>query len=292
MLPELLLASSPAASPALHERVRAIAAAEPAPRRRLPRRRVALAGGLAVVLAAAAAGLAVGLSGRGSSQVHFGPGVVHAVDGAARTGSAGTTLAPAVLPTTPGRLQDYRVHLQLQVPNAAVLSDRTKQAMRIARRLGGVVTKADLSSHGRGGTALIVLRVPIGRVQEAIGALSALGRIVNQHVVVTDAERRIETLRKQVQGSTGTARQTAQAQLERELRKARLSTIAVELRTPPAPVPAPPRKESTVVQILETEGRIALYAALIGGPILLLGAALWLVVRALRRRSERLLLGT
>lgn len=293
MLPELLLAARPAASPALRERVRAIGEAEPAPRRRLPRRRIALAGGLAVVLAAAASGLAVGLSGHGSGVAQHGDLSVRSADATPGQGVVGQhVLGPAVLPTTPGRLQDYRAHLQLQVPNASALSDRTKRAMRIARQLGGVVTRVDLSSHGRSGTALIVLRVPIGRVQDAIGKLSALGRIVNQHVVIVDAERRIETLRKQVQDSTGAARQTAQAQLERELRKARLSTVAVGLRTPPAPAPALPHRESTVARILEAEGRIALYTTLIAGPILLAGAAIWLVVRALRRRSVRRLLET
>ncbi len=291
MLPELLLVARPAASPALRERVRAIGAAEPAPRRRLPRRRLALASGLAVVLVAVAAGLAVGLSGRSSSQVHWGPTVVQGNFGAA-SGPVRQVLAPAVIPTAPGRLQDYRAHMELQVRNAAALSDRTKQATQIARRLGGVVTKVDLTSHGASGTALIVMRIPIGRVESAIGELSALGRIVDQHVVITDVERRIETLRKQVQGSTGTARETAQARLERELRKARLSTVALGLRTPPAPAPAPPHRESTAVGILEAEGRTALYAVLVAGPILLLGAAVWLVVRALRRRSERQLLET
>jgi len=289
MLPELLLAARPAASPALRERVRAIGVAEPVPRRRLPRRRLALASGLAVVLAAGAAGLAVGLTGRSSGQVHYGAAVVHGVSsGAVRQ----PDLAPAVIPTTPGRLQDYRAHLELQVADAAALSDRTKRAARIAHRLGGVVTKVDLASHGRSGTALIVMRIPIGRVQAAIGALGALGRIVNQHVVITDAERRIDTLRKQVQDSTGTARQVAEARLERELRKARLSTVAVGLRTPPAPAPAPPHRESTAVRILEAEGRIGLYAVLVAGPILLLAAAAWLVARVLRRRSERRLLET
>jgi hypothetical protein len=289
MLPELLLAARPAASPALRRRVGAIGAAAPAPRRRLPRRRLALGAGLAVVLVAAAAGLTVGLTGRSSSQVHWGPTIVH--------GSAGSTLgpvtralAPAVIATTPGRLQDYRARMELQVPTSAALSDRTKRAMRIARGLGGVVTKVDLGSHGQSGTALIVMRIPIGRIQVAIGELAALGRIVGQHVVITDAERRIETLRKLVEGSTGTARQIAQARLERELRKARLSTVAVGLRTPPSPVPAPPHRESTAARILEAEGRIALYAVLVTGPILLLAAAVWLVARGLRRRSDRRLL--
>ena len=289
MLPELLVAARPAASPALRERVRAIAAAEPSPRRRLPRRRLALAGALAVVLAATASGLAVGLSGH-SAAPHFGPVVVSSPPVA--HGAVGT--APAVLPPAPGRLQDYRAHLELRVPTATALSDRTKRAMRIARRLGGVVTKVDLSTQGRGGTALIVLRVPVGRVQDAIGELSALGRIVSQHVVIVDAERKIEALRKQVQDSTGDARQVAQAQLQRELRRARLSTLAVGLSTPPVavPVPEPPHSESTAARILEAEGRIALYTLLIAGPILLVGAGIWLVVRALRRRSERRLLET
>jgi hypothetical protein len=287
MLPELLLAAKPAASPALRERVRLIAAAEPQPPRRLPRRRIALAMSLAVVLAAAAAGLAVGLSGHGSGGAPVEPVIERSVGATARPG-----VAPAVLPSTPSRLQDYRAHLELQVPTAAALSDRTKRAMRIGRRLGGVVTKVDFSSQGRSGSALIVLRVPIARVQDAIAELSGLGRIVNQQVVIVDVERRIEALRKRVQESTGEAKETAQAQLQRELRNARLSTVAVGLSTPPVPVPVPvqPQRESTAVRILEAEGRIALYTALIAGPILLVGAAIWLVVRALRRRAERRLL--
>lgn len=288
MLPELLLAAKPGASSALRERVRLIAAAEATPPRRLPRRRLAFAAVLAAVLAAAAAGLAVGLSGHGSGASPVESLTQRSLGGTPSTG----VLAPAVLPSTPGRFQDYRAHLELQVRDGAALSDRTKRAMRIARRLGGVVTKVDLSSQGQGGSALIVLRVPVGRVQDAIGELSALGRIVSQHVVIVDAERRIEALRKQVQESTGDARQTAQAELERELRRARLSTIAVGLSTPPPPVPAPPHRESTAVRILEAEGRIALYTALIAGPILLAGAAIWLVVAALRRRSERRLLAS
>ncbi len=112
--------------------------------------------------------------------------------------------------------------------------------------------------------------------------------------MIVDAERKIEALRKQVQDSTGDAKKVAQAQLQRELRRARLSTLAVGLSTPPVavPVPAPPHSESTAARILEAEGRIALYTLLIAGPILLVSAAIWLVVRALRRRSERQLLET
>ena len=289
MLPELLLAAKPAASPVLRERVRLIAAAEPKLPRRLPSRRIALAAGLAVVLAAAVAGLGVGLSGRGSGGTGAEPVTERAVGAVARPG-----VAPAVLPSTPSRLQDYRASLQLQVPNTAALSDRTKRAMRIGRRLGGVVTRVDFSSQGRSGSASIVLRMPIARVQDAIAELSALGRIVEQHVVIVDVQRRIEALRKRVQDSTGAAKETAQVQLQRELRSARLSTVAVALRTPPVPAPVPvePQPESAAVRILEAEGRIALYATLIAGPILLVGAAIWLVVRALRRRAERRLLET
>jgi hypothetical protein len=177
------------------------------------------------------------------------------------------------------------------VPTAAAVSDRTKRALAITRRLGGVVTRVDLSSHGRSGAAEIVMRIPVGRVQDAVVALGALGRIVGQHVVITDAERRIEALEKQVQESSGKAKETAQALLGRELRKARLARIAVGLSTPPAPVPAPPKPEPTAMRILRAEGRYALDALLVAGPIVLIGLAAWLVARTLRRRSERRLLG-
>ena len=55
------------------------------------------------MLAAAVAGLAVGLSGRGSGGTGVEPVIERSVGAAARPG-----VAPAVLPSTPSRLQDYR----------------------------------------------------------------------------------------------------------------------------------------------------------------------------------------
>jgi hypothetical protein len=287
-LPDALREAPPVASPELRERVRLIAAPEPAPRRAFPWRRFALVTAPAALAAAAIAGVVVGLQGGGSH-----PQPLALESGATVAGQAGSqrrALAPTVLPPSPTRFQDYRASLTLQVPDANTLSDRTKRAVRIAQRLGGVVARVDVSTSGRRGSAFVVLRVPIVRVTAAVAQLGELGRIVDQHVSVLDVQRRIDTLRQKVRDTTGEARTAAQKQLFAELSKARLSTIAVSLQTPPPVVPKP-HHPSTARRILHAEGRIALYAGLIGGPLLGLALAAWLARRGLRRLAERRLLG-
>ena len=288
-LPDALRDARPVASSDLRERVRLIAAPESAPRRALPWRRVVLVTAPAALAAAAIAGVVVGLQGGGGSR----PQPLALASGATVAGQAGSqrrALAPTVLPPSPTRFQDYRASLTLQVPDANALSDRTKRAVRIAQRLGGVVARVDVSTSGRRGSAFVVVRVPIAKVTTAVAQLGELGRIVDQHVSVLDVQRRIDTLRQKVRDTTGDARTAAQKQLFAELWKARLSTIAVSLQTPPPVVPKP-HHPSAAGRILHAEGRIALYAGLIGGPLLGLVLAGWLARRGLRRLSERRLLG-
>jgi hypothetical protein len=296
----------PAAPGELRARVRAIAAEESTPARRwLPRRRLALGAAAVALSGMAAAGVVVGLTRTQESQstVSHGQLVLGAPTHAAspsdvlapKTFSAeGSSrqraLGPAVFPPSTTRFQNYSASLRLEVANPRLLSDRTKQVMRIARSLGGFVASVDFRSGARSGGATLVLRIPTARVPDAIERLSGLGRILAQHVAIVDVQRRIDALRKRVEQATGDARAAAQRELQRELRAARLSTVAVALTTP-AVVPARPHHESRLVQVLELEGQIALYALVIGGPIVLLLALLWLGARTVRRRSEQRLLG-
>src|SRR5439155_7381790 len=120
-------------------------------------------------------------------------GVDHAATPQVR--SALPTLKGAALPPSTTRLQDYTATLQLEVRDANALSDRTKRAIGIARRLGGTVSRVDVSTSGRSGSALVVLRIPTSKVTKALDELSGLGRIVGQHVALVDVQRRIDALR-------------------------------------------------------------------------------------------------
>jgi hypothetical protein len=293
MSPEALRAAKPAAPPELRERVRLIAAAaeEPSRPRRVPWRRMSLVAVPACLAAAAVAGVVIGLSGARHEQpvtVSGTAGVDRTVTPQAR--NALPTLKGAALPPSTTRLQDYTATLQLEVRDANALSDRTKRAIGIARRLGGTVARVDVSTSGRSGSALVVLRIPTARVTTAIDELSSLGRIVGQHVAVLDVQRRIDTLRERVRQATGEERTRIQKQLFAELRRARLSTVAVELQTP-APVAVKPHHETRVHRILRAEGRIGLYLGLAGGPVLALLLVVWLAWRGGRRLAERRLLG-
>ena len=220
-LPDILRTARPVAPPQLRERVRLITAPEPEPRRVRPWRRGALVLVPVALGAAVAAGVVVGLRDRNAvpQPVTFGSGV--AVAGAAH--SAQQTTRPTVLPPSTTRLQDYRASLTLQVRDANAVSEATKRAVRLAARLGGVVSRVDVSTSGTSGTAFIVLRVPEVKVTTALAQLGALGRILDQHVSVVDVQRRIDALRRQVRDTSGAARKAAQQQLFAELRATQLN---------------------------------------------------------------------
>ena len=287
-LPDVLRAARPVAPAQLRERVRLIAAPEPAPRRVRPWRRGALVLVPVALGAAVAAGVVVGLRDRNAAPQPVGFESAARAAGVAPGGLQKTQ--PTALPPSTTRFQDYRASLTLQVRDANAVSDATKRAVRLTQRLGGVVSRVDVSTSGASGTAFIVLRVPEAKVTTALAQLGALGRILDQHVSVLDVQRRIDALRRQVRDTSGAARKAAQQQLFAELRTARLSTISAEFRTPPPAAPVV-HHASTVGRILHAEGRIALYAGLVVGPLLALALAAWLAWSGLRRLSERRLLG-
>jgi hypothetical protein len=118
----------------------------------------------------------------------------------------------------------------------------------------------------------------IARLQRQLAAL----RAQSQTPVL---QRRIAALTAQVErlqrGRAGTVRQ------------ARLATIQLELTTRiPAATPKPAEHGALhgAIVALTWLGIGALYALIVGGPVLLLGIVLWLAWRVSRRRSERKLL--
>ena len=93
------------------------------------------------------------------------------------------------------RAQLYSAEITLRVKD---LSDTTQDALRRTRALGGYVRTCRLRRGRREGTARLVVRVPIGRVQTAILRFSELGTILDQHVSVQDIQPRLDRRFKRI----------------------------------------------------------------------------------------------
>jgi hypothetical protein len=345
-----LRGAEPTASAELRERVRATASgrSKPAARsRRLTRKRT-----LVLVSIAAALGIAVGLGAlsSGSSPRESADGVVQKLTPSpaptpppsnalspyrppvktATGGAAYRTLpAPSSVtsdsPLAPSgsRAQNYSVDLRLRVKE---LSPATKQAIRLTRGWGGYVVTVDYGSGQKSGSAYLLLRVPIGKVQNAVARLGTLGTIVGDHVSVQDVQgqldqryldiqnvkAKIARLRAEIIDPSLTTAQRAglqaalaqraaqlaklQQQQEAQITKTSFATVALALQTKQAAAVVP-KKQSRIGQalhnighVLVTELEILLYVVLIGAPFIVLALLLWGGFRTWRRRSEEQLL--
>jgi Domain of unknown function (DUF4349) len=336
--PELateLRGARPSASPELRERVLAIAAREEP--RRPPRFTLPPLRRVALVAAPAAVALAVG-----GALVH---GLAHSGNGGQKAASAATTVpGPGVragqipvplrgaakdraltgkqpfstaLPNTTARLQQYGAYMRLQVKDLDALSDTTKRAMRFARLVGGYVAYVRYSSPADGqGSAALIVRVPIDRVQDVIAEYSNLGTILSQKISVVDVTKAVEEESREITrlqaliarleagGVTPAERyrlNEAKTRLDyltkhkaATLRRAELARVRLELATKPKHAAAAAgrfdRTMSDAGGVLLREAEIVFYALIVAGPLLLLGAGGALLVRTQRRRFERRLL--
>ncbi len=320
-----LRAARPAASPELRERVLALAARE-APVRKPrfslpPLRRLGLIAIPAVLALAVGGALVHGLTHSGPSAHQPGP-----VAGAtpARAGQSvplpqrGTQEESApqsfssTIPNTSSRLQQYAAFMSLQVKDLGALSDATKRAMRFARLVGGYVAYVRYSSpaHGQGSASLVV-RVPIDRVQDVIEEYSSLGLILSQKISVVDVTKAVEEQAREIArlkaqiarieaGGVTAGERYRLAELKARLdyltkrkgatvRRAQFARVALELRTKPKHgAAATGRFDRTMNDaggVLLREAEILLYALIVAGPLLLLGAAF---LGAGRLRDRRL----
>jgi hypothetical protein len=328
------------ASPELRARVRELAAASPPaqpPRRELPWRRwslvlvpaclaVALAGALAVGLATsgksghkdAARGRIAPTTGVPSSQAARDAATLEAAPSAKAVGGAG-------LPATPGRAQLYESELTLKVKS---LSGATKRALRLTRSFNGYVRSVEYGSGTARGSAYLVLRVPIGSVQEALVRFSALGEILDQHVSIQDVQpqldkrfRAMQTLRDRIvklqarlQSPTLSAdeRKALESELvsvRRQLvvlrreqtrlqRQTSFATVSIDLRSTDKAVAVPhdPGRIGRALDrsgsILLDEAKVAVYVLIVGAPLFALLALGIGSLRVRRRRTETRLLST
>jgi Domain of unknown function (DUF4349) len=329
-----------AASPELRARVRAIAASAPeaAPareRRPLPWRRLALVVVPAAVAVALAVSLAAGLRDSGSS------GSRDAVHGEVAAppkrsgGAADTFAAPSAksagtggatgLPATPGRAQLYEAELTLKI---ADLSAATKRALRLTRDFNGYVRSVEYGSGSERGSASLVVRIPVGSVQEALVKYSALGQILDQHVSIRDVQPQVDRRFRQLQAQRDViAKLQAQlespsltsaerAQLEARLvvarrqlvvlrkqqaalqRQASYATVSLDLRTRDKAVVVPhePGRIGRALhrsgEIVADEAKVLVYVLIVGAPFFVLAAVALGGLSVRRRRREERLLAT
>ena len=321
----------PAASPAVREHVREIASRRQEPLRRLALPSLTLRRSLAVLVPAAVAVVVGGivLSG-GGRQGDRETAVPAAAGGAARAEKttpqtlnaqprpvAGTALDSGLsVPPSRTRLQDYDATLSLKVKDADALSNATKRALAVARSLGGYASAVSVDVQKGEGDATIRLRVPVGNVQRAVERLSALGTITGESVAIRDLQAGVDALDKRIarlqkrlavlraqEQTAAVKRQIASltAQVERlqrgragTVREARLATVDLSMTTREAPKPAKKHESSPLDgawTALAWMGIGALYALIVGGPVIVLGLLAWLVWRLVRRRRDEQLLG-
>jgi hypothetical protein len=243
-------------------------------------------------------------------------------------GATPAAARPVVISPAAGRLQDYQAWMRLRVTSTNRLSQVAQRAISLTRGFGGYVTRSDVNVAGtRSGTADLDVHIPIARVQDAIARFSSLGVIVGQHVAVADlqssydaAQRRAESLRHslalievRLADPKVTAEQRVELLGQRERARHALAgatqtttelasrgayaRLDLAFSTGAKAAPVVRHEDSRFGQalhrvggILETAAIGALYAVLLGGPVLALVALVLLGRRARRRRSERALL--
>ena len=302
-----LRAARTVAPDSLRERVAAIAS-RPAP----PRRRLRVTWVLAPAAAALAAGaIAVGVLSDGNEQPRQTVVSSPFVERASKekdTDAGGLAASRQASPITPARrAQLYSTEITLRVKS---LSETTQAALRRTRSLGGYVRSVNYGEGDGEGTARLVVRVPIARVQTAILQFSELGTILDQQVSVRDVQpkldrrfRRIAELNRVIPTLSGDEKAAAQAELEdlraaqaQDRRQASFATASLVLTTKKeSVVPAAPGRIERALEragdVLAAEAVAVVYAAVVAAPFLLLATALLVVLRAARRRSDDRLLG-
>jgi hypothetical protein len=225
----------------------------------------------------------------------------------------------AALPPSATRLQLYRAEMTIRVGSVRELNAATRRAIRIARSLGGFVVSADLRTPEQAeGTSRLVVRVPTTKAQAAFERFAGLGTLVAQRVRLDDLQtgvnrrnEHIEDLQAQIAAlekrdaageDVDDALRALRAELRRQqeaieaaTRRGRLATFSLALTTADASAaPEPDGEIEHAVReawgLLDDLVAAALYALILGGPIVVLGILVWLLERRRRRRSDDRLL--
>jgi Domain of unknown function (DUF4349) len=231
--------------------------------------------------------------------------------------------APSPIPS--GRAQDVDMWITLRVKDADQLSESSQEAMKITRELGGVVGSSNVATEGSRGQARLSLRVPTGRVDDALFRLSELGTVTGQRVATVDLQApldrvlaRVEHLRSAIRIAkarlaSGLLSDQEQLQMRIRLerlrsqlsavtrtrtaleREASMADLTLTIGTPTGPVAR--TSESGIggaahkaVDVLRGAGSVAVFLAILLSPLLVLLLLAWMALRARGRRIERELL--
>ena len=196
--------------------------------------------------------------------------------------------------------------------------------MRIARDLGGFVAASQVETAGAEGDARLALRVPVRRLEDALVRLSSLGTITGQDVAIQDLQgavdrraRGIELLEGRIRADelrlasgtlTAEERLAVELRLDRErarlgelrraraalLRRASVAEIDLALHTrAAAATPDEGGAAGAARDAFDLLGGVGIglvYAAILGGPLLLVLLLAWLAARRRSRRLEHRLL--
>jgi hypothetical protein len=236
------------------------------------------------------------------------------------------SIAPrtAALPPSATRLNKYNAWLRVRVGDDR-LAKVTTLAMQIARGYGGYVASVDMNTPGKRGTASLVLRVPVTKVEDAVLRLGKLGDVTAQRVRIQDLQRhanvlqldilklrtRIAGLERKLAGAVSPEeRLRLQYQLDQArhslaqkrkslattVREGTLATVSMTFVTP-QPAAVVPHHQGRLGRTVSDAGAFLvrelawlLYALIVVGPIALLAAAAVVAVRSARRRSDARLL--
>jgi hypothetical protein len=236
----------------------------------------------------------------------------------------GTTAQDSASTPADARAQRVSATVTVEVADPDAVASAAQDALDLTQALGGHVVTSSIVT-GDEGNASITVRVPVGKVQEAIVQLSALGRIVAQQVSVQDLqadldrmERRQSSLVEQIARitarlETATLDAETRAVLEarrralrselRQLRQgisstsaeARMATIQLTVVTEDTlgAAPVPSRLDRTLdeaLNVLVWEGVVALAILIVAAPFALVAAVAFIGHRLHRRREDERLL--
>jgi hypothetical protein len=333
-----LRAARPAAPPELRERVRAIASQASSAERgrlslwplRVPRMRLAVvpvAAALVLVSSAIVFGLARSGSNEVSTDLRRAATTAGGAEAAPSTAHGPGTFGPSTsdqsLRIMGDRAQRVAATLTVEVHDSQAVSSASQDALELTRSLGGRVVSASVAT-GDEGTASLTVRVPVGKAEEAIVGLSALGRITSQKVTIDDLQegldslvRRAASVRSQIvritarlrsedlDAETRTLLEARRRALRNQLSQlrhgisatrgeARMATIELGIVTPGASgvAPVPSRFDRTMreaLNVLLWEAVVALAALVVVAPFVLAVLGVWLGRHLRRRHDEQLL---
>jgi Domain of unknown function (DUF4349) len=224
-----------------------------------------------------------------------------------------------------GRAQDVDMWITLRVKDADQLSESSQEAMKITRELGGVVGSSNVATEGTRGKAELRLKIPTGRVDDALFRLSDLGTVTGQRVATVDLQApldralaRVEHLQSAIRiakARLASGLLSSQAELQVRIRlehlrsqlravtrtraalarEASMAELTLTLGTPTGAVPETSEGGITgaahkAVDVLRGAGSVVVFLGLVLSPLLVILLVVWIALRARGRRIERELL--